>query len=359
MYDTIDEKDTRGFWNVDIPSAPIIKAPEELNPFAEDGVEFFISLAGCNLPGENIKYGTVLGMLNNAQKRGLLEKTTTLIEATSGNTGLALASLATLPPFSIRNIQLVTQPDLAFGKRGPLILRGATCIDPEEDLSAIATARKLGGGGWRADASWQPDHGRLNLDQYSNPYNCLFHEKRTGLDIESQMLGRIKKTITVFCAGIGTGGTIIGVSRHLRSSLGKAIRIVGVLCKPGEKVPGVRDRARMAEITLPWEVACDNDAIHEVGTRAAYLTTQWFLWLTPYSFGPSFGFAYAGALLDIHLQKQAGNLDLLRNRQGEIAVVVLAPDTYRPYIDHFHADLTSDMLRRSTAPMPWKLLWEA
>lgn len=356
-----DSGEINMFWN-DIQTAPppLIPGPEELNPFTEDGVEFFLTLPGCGLPGENIKYGTVRGMLDDAYVRGLLAKTHTLIEATSGNTGLELATQAPLKPYKIKRVVLVTNPDLAFGKRGPLVLRGATLIDadrngPDGEPSTIATARARGGGGWRADDDWHPNDGWLNLDQYGNRYNALYHERVTGPDIHSFMLGRLKKDLTAFYAGIGTGGTIIGVSNYLRNASDGKIRIGGVLCKPKEKIPGVRDRKRMMEITLPWEQSCD--IVYEVGTRMAYLTTLWLLWLTLYSYGPSTGFAYVGALLDIHAHKVAGTLDKIRNKAGKVVVAVLAPDTYRPYIDHFHADLMPDWMRRSSAPLPWHELW--
>jgi cysteine synthase A len=338
-------------FSLNIPPAPLIPVPDELNPFVDDDLEISISLAGCGAPGEQIKFWSALGMLENALARGVLQKTKRLIEATSGSTGLALASLAPLPPFNVPNVELVTQPDLAVGKRGPLILHGATCIDPIDGQTAIATARMLGGGGWKETDGWGPNEGRLNLDQYGNLWNAKYHRERTGPDILAQERG-----IRILCAGIGTGGTIIGISDYLRAELGNRIKIVGVLCKPGQKIPGVRDEDRMKEITLPWRQALD--VYYEVGTVASYLMTQWLLWLTPYSFGPSTGFALVGGLLHVHHLKETGALDdVPRNEEGKISMIVVSPDTYRPYIDHFHADLPADFLRRSTAPLPWKLLW--
>ncbi len=290
-------------------------------------------------------------MLWNADELGVLQGVHTLVENTSGNTGLGLLALARRPPFNIPNVRLIVQPDLADGKRGPLVLRGATFAEPEGELSGVATARKIGGGGWKPGNDWRADQGILNLDQYGNPLNSLFHRLRTGPNILEQEPG-----ITIFCCGFGTGGTGIGVGDYLRSQL-ENITIVGGLCAPGQKIPGIRDRERMKDITLPWEETISPGACIEMGTRVSYLATLWLLWFSIESLGPSTGFAWMCLLQFLHQQKEAGVLDKHRNKRGKIKAVVLGPDTYRPYIDHFHANLPGDWIRRSKAPLPWTLLW--
>lgn len=324
---------------------PILSVPNKLNPFEADGVDIAVVLA-YHLPYESIKFFTVSGLLSGAEDMGMLQGVHTLVEATSGNTGIALAALA--KSFGVPRVKLVVSPDLPEGKRYPLIMAGAELVSPEEGLSAIATARKLGGGGWK-EKGWHAHNGCLNLDQYSNPNGVVMHSSCIGPTI----LKSFVFPPTVFVAGVGTGGTLIGVGTSLRNyPLIENITIVGVLLSPGQEVPGVRDINRMKEIGLPWMQAADEFV--EVETRPSYLAALWFNWEMGITPGPSSGLAYLGALDFLEQRKTAGTLDMLRNEQGRVQVVVLFPDGNRPYGDRFMAYLPSYCLRASTAPLPWK-----
>ncbi|MFA6495039.1 MAG: pyridoxal-phosphate dependent enzyme [Candidatus Paceibacterota bacterium] len=326
---------------------PVIKIPSKLNPFENDGVELFAATAS-HLPYENIKFYGVLGLLNGAEKCGALDGTHTLVEATSGNTGIVLAGMA--KAFGISHVKLVVAPDLPDGKRYPLILAGADIIAPHENMSAIATARALGGGGWKPD-NWQHDNGVLNLDQYANPNGITLYTDF----VAPKILGQMDHAPTVFVAGIGTGGTLIGVGNGLRQRIkSMAITTVGVLLSPGHEIPGVRDKNRMKEITLPWETSADH--IVEMETRSSYLASLWFNWIMGITPGPSSGFAYLGALQFLKNQKKSDTLDSVRAKDGKIRVVILFPDGHRPYGDRFMANLPFEWTRPSTAPLPWALL---
>lgn len=325
---------------------PVIPVSSELNPFVSDRVDLSIALA-YHLPYENIKFLTVYGLLDGADKRGLLQGVHTLVEATSGNTGVTLAAMA--KSFGDLRVKLIVSPDLPDGKRYPLIMAGAETMSPEEGLSAISTARKLGGGGWKPE-NWHSDNGYLNLDQYANPDGAKPHADFTAPKIVEQA----SYPPTVFVAGVGTGGTLVGASNYLRDSLDQ-IAIVGVLLSPGQEIPGVRDLNRMKEISLPWQKASDD--IVEIETRPSYLASLWFNWVMGLTPGPSSGFAYLGALKFIQKHKLSGTLDSLRDRQGRIHAVILFPDSNRPYGDRYMANLPFEYLKPTTAPLPWKLLW--
>ncbi|MCL4405364.1 MAG: pyridoxal-phosphate dependent enzyme [Patescibacteria group bacterium] len=338
----------RGYYikNWDKWPLPVVPVPNELNPFVSDRVDLSVALA-YHLPYENIKFLTVYGLLAGAESRGLLQGVHTLVEATSGNTGVTLAAMAN--SFGNLHVKLVVAPDLPDGKRYPLITAGAEMIPPENGLSAIATARKLGGGGWKPE-NWHADNGYLNLDQYANLDGAKPHADFTAPKIMEQ----VPYPPTVFVAGVGTGGTLVGISDYMRRNLGK-IAVVGVLLSPGQEIPGVRDLNHMKEITLPWREA-SNDYI-EIDTRPSYLASLWFNWIMGLTPGPSSGFAYLGALKFINKHKMAGTLDSLRDKQGRIHAVILFPDGNRPYGDRYMANLPFDYLKPSTAPLPWKLLW--
>jgi cysteine synthase len=288
----------------------------------------------------------VLGLLNGAEKSGALDGAHTLVEATSGNTGIVLAGMA--KAFGISHVKLVVAPDLPDGKRYPLILAGADIIAPHENMSAIATARALGGGGWKSN-NWHHDNGVLNLDQYANLDGTTLYADFVAPKILAQM----SHAPTVFVAGIGTGGTLIGIGNGLRQRI-KNITTVGVLLAPWNEIPGVRDENRMKEITLPWREAADK--IVEAETRPSYLASLWFNWIMGITPGPSSGFAYLGALQFLKNKKGAGTLNSVRDIDGKVRVVMLFPDGHRPYGDRFMANLPFEWTRPSTAPLPWTIL---
>lgn len=314
---------------------PVIPVPEKLNPFKAENVDLSVVLTS-HLPYESVKFLTVLGLLEGAEKKGRLEDVHTLVEATSGNTGIVLAAMA--KSFSIPIVKLVVANDLPEGKRLPLVMTGARLIPPTEGLSAIGTARELG--------KWDGRDGCLNLDQYSNLDGTVLHDTFTA----SRILDQVAYPPTVFVAGVGTGGTLVGVSKHLHERR-ENITVVGVLLKQGNEIPGVRDLARMKEITLPWRES--TDTIVEIESRPSYLAALWFNWVMGITPGPSSGFAYLGALKFLRIQKEMDLLDKLRDKHGRIHVVILFPDGNRPYGDRFMANLPSDYLKESTAPMPW------
>lgn len=325
---------------------PVLSVPSALNPFEADRVDLSIALA-YHWPYENIKFLTVCGLLSGAGESGVLNGVHTLIEATSGNTGVVLAPMARSR--GIARIKLVVAPDLPEGKRYPLLMSGAEVIPPEEGLSAIATARKLGGGGCRSQG-WHADNGCLNLDQYANPDGTKLHTSFTA----PKILEQLSYPPTVFVAGIGTGGTLVGVSNYLRNNLEK-VKIGGVLLSPGQEIPGVRDLSRMKEITLPWRESLDEQI--EIETKPSYLAALWFNWSMGITPGPSSGFAYLDALklLKEYKDKKDGrDIDSLRDHQGRIHAVILFPDSNRPYGDRFTANLPFEYFRASSAPPPWK-----
>jgi len=311
---------------------PIVPISEKLNPFERDGVELSAALMN-HMPYENVKFLTVYGLLLGAKEK--LKSVNTLVEATSGNTGIVLAAMA--KSFGVSHVKLVVSQDLPDGKRYPLIMSGAELVPPDENLSAIATARKLG----------ELD-GYFNVDQYGNLDGTFLHERFTG----PKIFGKLSYPPTVFVAGVGTGGTIIGISKYLRRKV-HSVTIVGVFLSLGQEIPGVRDLVRMKEITLPWRESLDE--IVEIETRPSYLASLWFNWIMGITPGPSSGFAYLGALKFLNLQKKSGALDSLRDDQGRINVVILFPDSNRPYGDRFTANLPTNCFRSSTAPLPWNL----
>ena len=186
-------------------------------------VKIFCKLEGQN-PGGSVKDRPALGMINGALERGEIKPGDTLVEATSGNTGIALAMIA-----AMKNLKMkLLMPESATEERKKSMRAfGAELIlTPAE--KTIEYSRQL------AD-QMADEHGYFQLNQFSNPDNCKFHERTTGPEIWRDTGGKI----THFVSAMGTTGTIMGVSRYLKSQ-NPAVQIVGTQPTEGSSIPGIR-----------------------------------------------------------------------------------------------------------------------
>jgi len=184
------------------------------------GVKIFAKLEGNN-PGGSVKDRPALNMIRSALERGDINKNSKLIEATSGNTGIALALIAKLygieielvMPSSSTRERVVTME--AFGAKVTLLESIETCRDYAEEKSASGEF--------------------YLLNQFANPDNYIAHYKTTGPEIWNDT----DKGITHFVSSMGTTGTIMGCSMYLKEQ-NKNIQIIG--CQPTEEssIPGIR-----------------------------------------------------------------------------------------------------------------------
>ena len=201
-----------------IGNTPLIQIPVES--------QTSIVLAKCegNNPGGSIKDRAALKMINDAEERGQIKKGDTLIEATSGNTGIALSMVASIKGYRI----IIIMPETVSSERiKTMKVYGAEVIlvSKEEDMEGardLAAKMSIAGEG-------------LVLDQFANPSNYMAHFETTGPEIWEQTGGKI----THFVSAMGTTGTITGVSMFLKSK-NKDIRIIGVQPEDGSKIPGIR-----------------------------------------------------------------------------------------------------------------------
>jgi S-sulfo-L-cysteine synthase (O-acetyl-L-serine-dependent) len=177
-----------------------------------------------NNPAGSVKDRPALSMIKHAEARGEIKPGDTLIEATSGNTGIALAMAAAMKGY---RMILVMPENQSLERRATMKAFGAELVLVTQE-AGMEGARDL------ADKMGQEGKGRV-LNQFANPDNPLAHYEGTGPEIWRDTEG----TITHFVSSMGTTGTIMGVSRFLKEKNPK-IQIVGVQPSPGSQIPGIR-----------------------------------------------------------------------------------------------------------------------
>lgn len=234
-------------------------------------------LEGDN-PGGSVKDRAAYWMIKEAINRGDIDNKTTLIEATSGNTGIALAMIARL--FDI-NLELVMPENLSKERVLSMEAYGA---------KVILTSKKNGMEGARDYVSNKLKTGKYHmLDQFSNPDNTKAHYETTGPEIWRDTKGKI----THFVSAMGTTGTIMGVSKFLKEK-NPNIQIIGVQPSECSTIPGIRKwpEEYLPKIYNPTQI----DRVIEVTEKEAISTTRQLAQTEGIMAGMSSGGALCAAL---------------------------------------------------------------
>ena len=177
-----------------------------------------------NNPAGSVKDRPAVSMIRRAEERGEIKPGDTLIEATSGNTGIALAMAAAIKGY---RMVLIMPEDLSIERAQTMKAFGAELILTPKS-GGMESARDL------ADRMQAEGKGRV-LDQFANADNPRIHYETTGPELWEQTAGRI----THFVSAMGTTGTITGVSRFLKEQ-NPSVRIVGAQPSEGSRIPGIR-----------------------------------------------------------------------------------------------------------------------
>ncbi len=189
----------------------------------ETGNRLLVKLEGNN-PAGSVKDRAALSMIREAEKRGVISPGDTLIEATSGNTGIALAMVAALRGY---HMKLVMPENMSMERKAAMAAYGAELVLVSEE-EGMEGARDL------AIAMEREGLGKL-LNQFDNPDNALAHYRGTGPEIWRDTQGQV----THFISAMGTTGTIMGTGRYLKEQEA-GVQIIGVQPEEGAQIPGIR-----------------------------------------------------------------------------------------------------------------------
>jgi cystathionine beta-synthase len=270
-------------------------------------------------PGGSVKDRIALRMVEEAERSGALQPGGTIVEPTSGNTGVGLALVAQTRGYSC---VFVCPDKVAKDKIDVLKAYGArvevcpTAVDPDDPRSYYSVSDRLAR---EIPGAWKPD-------QYSNPANPRSHYETTGPELWRQTDGRL----THFVAGVGTGGTIAGTGRFLKEVSDGRVRVVGA-DPVGSVYSGGSGRPYLVEGVGEdfWPTTYDPSVIDEVravSDRDSFAMTRRLAREEGLLVGGSCGMAVVAAL---EVARAAGPDDL---------VVVLLPDTGRGYLSKIFND---------------------
>ncbi|WP_152206178.1 cysteine synthase CysM [Marinobacter changyiensis] len=204
-----------------------------------------------NNPAGSVKDRPAISMIQEAEKRGDIKPGDTLVEATSGNTGIALAMAAAIKGY---RMVLIMPANASEERRASMRAYGA---------EIISVSKEAGMEGARDLASRMQSEGKgFVLDQFANQDNPLAHYRTTGPEIWQQTGGKV----THFVSSMGTTGTIMGVSRYLKER-NPDVRIIGLQPKEGASIPGIR---RWPEAYMPKIFdAARVDEVIDIGQQEA------------------------------------------------------------------------------------------
>ena len=231
-----------------------------------------------NNPAGSVKDRPAMSMIARAEARGDIQPGDTLIEATSGNTGIALAMAAAIRGYKMI---LIMPSHMSAERKLAMAAYGATLLEVSQE-EGMEGARDL------ALAMQERGEGKV-LDQFANADNPLAHYEGTGPEIWEQTGGRI----THFVSSMGTTGTIMGVSRYLKEQ-NPAIQVVGLQPQDGSSIPGIR---RWPEAYLPSIFDAQRvDQLMDIDQQTAEETMRALAAQEGIFCGVSSGGAVAGAL---------------------------------------------------------------
>ena len=236
-----------------VGNTPLVRL-QKLNPNPSNTI--LLKLEGNN-PAGSVKDRPALNMIVAAEERGEIKPGDTLVEATSGNTGIALAMAAAVKGYKM---VLIMPETMTMERRAAMAAFGAELIlvteaDGMEGARDVALKMQREGKG-------------IVLDQFANPDNPMAHYKSTGPEIWRDTEGKV----THFVSSMGTTGTIMGTSRYLKEQ-NPAVKIVGVYPEEGSQIPGIRKWAPEYEPKI-FDINEVDQILYVSREQADYMSVQ-------------------------------------------------------------------------------------
>ena len=300
--------------SLSIGNTPLVR----LNRVTDGAVATVLAKIESRNPAFSVKCRIGAAMIWDAEQRGVLGKGKHIVEPTSGNTGIALAFVA-----AARGIPLtLTMPEtMSIERRKLLAVYGANLVLTEG-------AKGMGGAIAKAEEIAASDSKYVLLQQFNNPANPAIHEKTTGPEIWKDTDGKVD----IFVAGVGTGGTLTGVSRYLKKTQGKKITTVAVepaaspvisQSRAGEAIkPGPHKIQGIGAGFIPGNLDMSLvDAVEQVSNEEAVIYARRMAKEEGILCGISCGAAVAAAVRHAKLPENAGK-----------TIVVILPDSGERYL---------------------------
>ncbi len=308
--------------------------PPELNPFAPDGI--VIRAAGVPGEAQHSKWIIARAAIGTGIALEHINRDTRIIEATSGNTGEAMAKICNALDLDFTAVMSSDVPHDKIDAIRTIGRRTKVHLLSDADETTVAYARRLG-----AQDGW------YNPCQYDRAWNWQAHRQH----LAPQLWSRAGRMSLLFVPG-GTMGTSMGLAAYACTDASLKPTVIPVLCAEGEEIPGARTLASVKkDVRQPWSLFFKEEAL-QFGSRHESFLLSFLTWpfVMPH-LGPSFGLGIAGAFRFLRRHKSAGTLDQFKDREdGKIQVVVFGPDDCRPYLSLYLGELKKKELSVVSPP---------